>query len=852
MLEKEGLTEFDSLCKTLEQVEIVIQCVTDIQVFLLEEFAKAPYLESLFDRQFVTFKNFIKEEEILKVGVLEDSLFPEKHSLPFFDGEAFSAELVNSYTETFKDWVETSIQLHIESQNVIKVELDVNFKTAQLPCHCVECLADFRTKLREIVYKGSLALYDDAKSEALERLSTSTLGQMSDLVYNAQKEVEKLLHKIRFKMRRGSFNKLQTQLKGKFKNSFYPSSELGLEYKKKIRFNLDNQLSIDGYQSDLVSEEIFDRYFHQLGKNLWRNERFYIAEFDKLIKSVLSFKRTDISANILREYLGQFWLHSEARLMKRHIVYHMGPTNSGKTYHSIQELLASKTGCYLAPLRLLAAELYDTLNAGGAVTKLLTGEEVIETPGATHISSTIEMARLNEKFDCCVIDEIQMITDQQRGWAWTRALVNIQAPEIHVCGDPSVFEMVKKICDLCGDTLEVKNYERMTELLVEKKPITLVDLEKNDALIVFSRRNALKFKSDLEHLNFKVSIVYGRLSPEVRREQARKFDQGETDIIVATDAIAMGMNLPIKRIVFSTLRKYINNAEYVLSNSEIKQIAGRAGRYKRFPTGYVSCLTKEENGITTIGSAIGAELEQKAKVMVGPDLDIFHRVNQALISNNLTVLSLSEFLNLFNTMDFQDPFYCVELKEMIEITEMVETANENYQSLSDAEIFGFSCAPVNLGLVEHVQYFVHILNNFVAAKSIVNEEIDGNSSNIDYLESSIKCVELYQWLSRHFNNKHFEFDIIKLLHNKSLAIEKLNVLLSDKIVRGCSSCGAKLGQGHDYNICEDCFKKRRFARRKPRPYAKAGDGGNQDQRNEGGRSKSSKYKGKRKKRNNKK
>ena len=86
-------------------------------------------------------------------------------------------------------------------------------------------------------------------------------------------------------------------------------------------------------------------------------------------------------------------------------------------------------------------------------------------------------------------------------------------------------------------------------------------------------------------MDLKVSIVYGRLSPEVRREQARKFDQGETDVIVATDAIAMGMNLPIKRIVFSTLTKHINSKSFDITDSEIKQIAGRAEDLKSFPLG---------------------------------------------------------------------------------------------------------------------------------------------------------------------------------------------------------------------------------------------------------------------------
>src|SRR5690606_33331917 len=104
-------------------------------------------------------------------------------------------------------------------------------------------------------------------------------------------------------------------------------------------------------------------------------------------------------------------------------------------------------------------------------------------------------------------------TDLQRGWAWTRALVNINSDEVHLCGDQSVLDLVKKILRLTGDTLEVKEYERKTKLSVERNPIKLVDLKENDALIVFSRRNALKYKMDLENLGFKVSIVYGRLSP---------------------------------------------------------------------------------------------------------------------------------------------------------------------------------------------------------------------------------------------------------------------------------------------------------------------------------------------------
>ena len=56
---------------------------------------------------------------------------------------------------------------------------------------------------------------------------------------------------------------------------------------------------------------------------------------------------------------------------------------------------------------------------------------------AAHISCTVEMLPTTERFDVAVIDEIQMIGDEDRGWAWTRAFLGCQADEVHLCGDQS-------------------------------------------------------------------------------------------------------------------------------------------------------------------------------------------------------------------------------------------------------------------------------------------------------------------------------------------------------------------------------------------------------------------------------
>jgi ATP-dependent RNA helicase SUPV3L1/SUV3 len=71
-------------------------------------------------------------------------------------------------------------------------------------------------------------------------------------------------------------------------------------------------------------------------------------------------------------------------------------------------------------------------------------------------------------------------------------------------------------------------------------------------------------------------------------EEARKFEDGQTDCLVATDAIAIGQNYNIERIIFRDITKFINRKEIRLDSQTVKQVAGRAGRYGRFPVGYVN------------------------------------------------------------------------------------------------------------------------------------------------------------------------------------------------------------------------------------------------------------------------
>lgn len=781
-----------------------------------------PSLDSVYEDAFGPLGDLTDRQTLLDTAIMDEYLFPETEQCPLTVEGKFNPELTAAYQENFRAWCGERAQAHVQTQDLLKNRFELKLTTSEMSCHCTQCLADHRTKLREEVMKIQEQMINSAEERLFDMVLTRSITDVSNYVFNLRKNMERAINQVRTKFKRSSLSKLEQEIKALYKEKFAATSPLGKLYREKLMVFFNTCLVEQGLKPDMISPAEYERFFLQQETGIWKPEGFLRKEFEKFTFSVMALKRKDISSTILRDYLGQFWMHTEARRLKRRFIYHMGPTNSGKTYHAIEALAKAPRGCYLAPLRLLAGELFDTLGQKGVMTTLLTGEEVIDVPGATHYSSTIEMARLNERFDCAVIDEIQMLSDPQRGWAWTRALVGIQADEVHLCGDRSVLELVKKILALTGDTLEVKEYNRMTELQVMDRPITLAQLERGDALIVFSRRNALKFKADLENLNFKVSIVYGRLSPEVRREQARKFDNGDTDIIVSTDAIAMGMNLPVQRIVFSALSKFIDNKEFPLTMSEIKQIAGRAGRFGRFPIGYVTTLNRVDGGLDRVQEALDTVLEQSGKAMVGPDLEIFKSVNSALDMNGLAVLSLSEFLRLFNTMQFERPFYCTDLKEMIELAEMVEETDE-HNHLSPAEIFGFACAPVNMGLIEHVQYYLWILKHYVDSAPIFSEPIDSQSDDIDYLETSIKCVELYQWLSRHFDNKNFNFDETRLLENKGKAVEKLNGLLSEKTTKTCASCGCKLPVASRFPICDNCFNARKSAPRFRREGADRSD-----------------------------
>lgn len=345
-------------------------------------------------------------------------------------------------------------------------------------------------------------------------------------------------------------------------------------------------------------------------------------------------KETEVRQKQLLDFrYPQEWFPA-TRIMQRTIHVHVGPTNSGKTYNAIKALENSRRGVYSGPLRLLATEIYQRLTAKGLPCALVTGEEIRVPEGTDNYftSCTVEMTPLNVPFDVAVIDEIQMMADPERGSAWTAALLGVQAKEVHVCGEDRTVKLIQALCAGTGDKCIIHRYERLSPLKTMKTAIgsDFEGLKKGDAIVAFSRLSLHVLKRKVEtRTGRRCAIVYGSLPPEVRVQQAALFNSPDNDYdyIVASDAIGMGLNLEIRRVILESVTKYDGSQHRHLTFPEIKQIGGRAGRYRAARSAVEGLPEADKDGekenvgyVTTVDQA-DLRSVQRAFRNVVPDLE---------------------------------------------------------------------------------------------------------------------------------------------------------------------------------------------------------------------------------------
>ncbi len=543
-----------------------------------------------------------------------------------------------------------------------------------------------------------------------------------------------------------------------------------------------------------VYRELYDRFTtDHVVELLKRNGRY--GKIMKHYESELKRLR-HLHENMLREIPDNYIdLYPLARRMDRHFIIHAGPTNSGKTYQAIQALKRAETGIYLGPLRLLAYEQFEAMNLDGCACNLLTGEETIDIPGAKHQASTVEMLDLTKIYDCAVIDEAQMIADKDRGGAWTTAVLGVCAEEVHICCAMNAVELLIHLIEDGEDTYEVVYHQRQTRLALDNENFDFPgSVREKDALIVFSRRNVHAVASELQRRGVLCSVIYGALPYDVRHEEARKFMNGETQVVVATDAIGLGMNLPIRRIVFLEQSKFDGEEVRYLKPDEVQQIAGRAGRRGMYEIGFVNSFGEKR-------------FIRKQLLTENPNL------TSAVIDFPPSLLgldaSLSDILKRWNDIPEKEGYHKADLTLKIELCEELETLSDDKDL-----IYRFLCIPFDEKEDSLRELWVRLFLQQQAGETV--KAIDylpyagelPNKVDLQDLEYAYKvCDLLYYYLERFGNDD----ELPAVREEKRVISEGITELLEKQQLpeNRCKRCGRRLPWNYRYRVCESCHLRSR-------------------------------------------
>ena len=489
-----------------------------------------------------------------------------------------------------------------------------------------------------------------------------------------------------------------------------------------------------------------------------------------------------------------------ARSVKRKVIAWLGPTNSGKTHRAMLELKEAASGMYLGPLRLLALEQRDRLVELGRPCSLITGEERDEQ-SPTHSSRTVEMTDFSRRFQVCVLDEMQLAFDRDRGWAWIAAYCGVAAETLIVTGPLSAEPVIRRLAELCGDTVEVRTVERQGTLNYEGV-LDWRHVPPRSAVIGFSRAMVLELKAMFESRGLRVSVIYGGLSPEVRRNEARRFREGQSDIVCATDAIGLGMNLPLDRVIFYETDKFDGEIVRPLERSEMLQIGGRAGRGPE-AEGWVAALSSRD------GRRVEAALREP---QFTPEPDHLPAAPTAMhvraIADHLGLDRLGPILEFFRTrLTFPGGTFFPEVRDAV--LAAAELVDAYAPTLSVEARYTLACTPIDLEEHTFRSAFTEWLETLAAGRSVKFPRRFEDSGGLEGLEETVKLVTVYRWLALKFPNAFTDLAWVDQLRRE--AIERTQAILRASWSRvgltrkECAHCRRAILPSSPHATCRECY-----------------------------------------------
>lgn len=305
---------------------------------------------------------------------------------------------------------------------------------------------------------------------------------------------------------------------------------------------------------------------------------------------------------------------------------YIGATNSGKTYNGLLALFndyeqsdGKKQFVYSSPLRLLAYEVYKKMVARYGEDKVgfITGEESTN-PDAPLLATTVEMAP--EEGESILIDEAHWLTDPDRGHVWTRLIIGARYNQLYIA---TAREAVPLIKELVTDAyvVEEQAFERKTPIVYAGQ-MHLRNVPPKTAVVCFARRSVYMIAQEVARGGLRVGVLYGALPLAARKQQLDAYERGELDVMVTTDVIGHGINLPIDNVVFAETSKFDGRERRSLHIWEAAQIAGRAGRFGLSEEGRVYVATGQKEQKETIDFGVVRKGVKAAAGKIDTDLNV--------------------------------------------------------------------------------------------------------------------------------------------------------------------------------------------------------------------------------------
>ena len=269
-------------------------------------------------------------------------------------------------------------------------------------------------------------------------------------------------------------------------------------------------------------------------------------------------------------------------------------------------------------------------------------------------------------------------------------------------------------------------------------------------------------------------------------------------MVVSTDAIAMGMNLPIQRVVFLESEKFDGDITRMLTDAEIKQIAGRAGRFGKYEIGYVNAFGFRQEVVR----ALARPLLPLTEGVIG--------FPESLLG---IPLPLTRIIDQWLRMQDKGCFSKASTVRMAELAAMMETPKTDRQLL-----YRFLCIPFDekdpdLLFRWKAMYHAECRKEHIDVLPEMPEILEPESCTIrmlDAMEADYRRCDLYYNYVRLFLEEPDGL-LAEIQRRKDLISQGIVHILSTQKLqqRTCPSCRRHLPWNWPYRLCDSCYGRGR-------------------------------------------